>query len=125
MESVDVCFGEPYVEDVAPNDVEWGYYCPRLVDHSELKPFEVLTSSRPKIETQLAATNGVEALHDVGPFLFSPFTKLGILQESTKTFGFANYRFQEIASTSSFANEASHLGVFFSKDSKDFEFGEC
>jgi hypothetical protein len=90
MELVDVHFGEPDVEDVTPNDVDWGYYCPRLVDHLELRPFEVLTSSCPKIEMRLVAASGAEALHDVGPFLFSPLTKLGISQE---IFGFANYRF--------------------------------
>jgi hypothetical protein len=93
MQSVDVCFGEPDVEDVTPNDVEQGYYCPRLLDHSELKPLEVSTSSGPKIEMQLVVASGMEVLHDVGPLLLSPFTELGILQESTKTFGFANYRF--------------------------------
>ncbi len=46
-ESVDVCSSEPGVEDATPNDVEWGYYCLGLVDHSELKPFDVLTSFRP------------------------------------------------------------------------------
>jgi hypothetical protein len=33
MELVDAHSSEPDVEDVTPHDVEWGYYCPGLVDH--------------------------------------------------------------------------------------------
>ncbi len=72
MESVDVRFSKPSVVDTTPNDVEWGYYCPKLVDHLELKPLKVSTSSSPKIETQFAIVGGVEALPNVGPLLFSP-----------------------------------------------------
>jgi hypothetical protein len=86
MELVDAHSGEVNVEDVAPNDVERGYYYPRLVDHSKLRPLEVLTSFCPKIEMQLATTNGVEVLHDVGLLLFSPLTKLGISQEVQRLF---------------------------------------
>jgi hypothetical protein len=69
MESNDVCFNKLGVEDTTPNDVEWGYYCPKLMDHLELKPLEVSTSYGPKIEMQLAVVGGLEALHDVGPLL--------------------------------------------------------
>jgi hypothetical protein len=93
MESIDVCSNELGVEDATPSDVEQVYCCPRLVDHSKLRPFDVLTSSYPKNETQLATIGGSKTLHDVGSFIFSPFTKLGILQESAKTSNFANYRF--------------------------------
>ncbi len=51
MESVDAHSSEPGVEDATLNDVEGGYYCHRLVDHLELRPFDVSTSSRPKVET--------------------------------------------------------------------------
>jgi hypothetical protein len=44
MELVEVHSWGSDVEDVTPNDVKWGYYCPRLVDHLELMPFEVSTS---------------------------------------------------------------------------------
>lgn len=115
MESVDVFFSKPNVEDVTPNDIEKGYYCPRLVDHLELRPLEISTSSSLEIETRLAIIGGVEALHDVGPLLLSPFTKLGISQESAKTSGLANYRFQEIASTFSFSNEAPHSKLVLQK----------
>jgi len=74
----DVHYSEPDVEDVALNDVKWGYYCPKLVDHLELRPLEVSTSSHPKIEMQLVAASGVKALHDVGPLLLSPFTEFSI-----------------------------------------------
>jgi hypothetical protein len=115
MELVDACSSELDVEDATPNDVEWGYYCPRLVDHSKLKPIEVLTSFSPEIETQLAIVGGVEALHDVGPLLLSPLTELGISQESTNSSSFANYRFQEIASTFGFANGFPHLELVLQK----------
>jgi len=93
MGSVDACSSEPSVEDATPNDVEGGYYCPSLVDHLELKPFDVLTSSHPKNEMRLAVVSGTKALHDVGFLLLSPLTKLSVLQESAKTSCFANYRF--------------------------------
>jgi hypothetical protein len=51
MELVDVCFSKPGVAYTSLNDVERGYYCPELVDHLELRPFEVLMSSSPEIET--------------------------------------------------------------------------
>jgi hypothetical protein len=73
-----------------------------------VEAFDVLTSFGPKIEMRLAIVGGMEALHDVGPFLLSPLMELGILQKSAKFPDFANYRFQEIASTSSFADEAPH-----------------
>jgi hypothetical protein len=41
MELVDVRFNEPNVEDGALNDVKGGYYCRKLMDHSELRPFDV------------------------------------------------------------------------------------
>jgi hypothetical protein len=66
MESIDVHFNEPGVEDVTPNDIEQGYYCPRLMGHLELRPLDVSTISNPKIETQLV----VVALHDVGLFTY-------------------------------------------------------
>jgi hypothetical protein len=50
MESIDVHSNEPGVEDVAPNDVKQGYYCPRLMGHLELRPLDVSTTSNPKIE---------------------------------------------------------------------------
>jgi hypothetical protein len=71
MESVDVCSSEPNVEDVALNDVEGGYHCHRLVDHLELKPFDVSTSFHPKVETRLAVASGMEGWHDVGPGHFA------------------------------------------------------
>jgi hypothetical protein len=115
MELVDAHFSEPGVEDAIPNDVKWGYYCPRLVDHSKLKPIEVLTSFGPEIEMQLAIAGGVQALHDVGPLLLSPLTKLGISQESTNSSSFANYRFQKITSTFGFANGFPHLELVLQK----------
>ncbi len=51
----------------------------------------------------------MEALHDVGLFLFSPLTKFGISQESAKSSDFANYRFQDIANTFGFPDETLHL----------------
>jgi hypothetical protein len=39
------------LKDGTPHDVELGHYCPRLVDHSEVSPFHVLTSSCAKNET--------------------------------------------------------------------------
>jgi hypothetical protein len=78
MGSIDACSNEPNVEDTTPNDVEGGYYCPRLVDHSELKPLNVSTSFHPKNETQLVIAGGMEALHDVGILLLFPLTKLNI-----------------------------------------------
>jgi hypothetical protein len=48
------------------------------VDHLELRPFDVSTSSGLEIEMWLVATSGAEALHDVGALLHSPLTKLGI-----------------------------------------------
>jgi hypothetical protein len=115
MELVNACSSEPGVEDVAPNDVEHVYYYPRLVDHLEMKPIEISTSFSPKIETQLATASGIETLHDVGPLMFFPLTELGISQESVKSFGFANYRFQEIVNTFSFADEAPHLEFVLQK----------
>jgi hypothetical protein len=50
METVDACFSELGVENTTPNDVEQGYYYARLMDHSELRPLDVSTSSRPKNE---------------------------------------------------------------------------
>jgi hypothetical protein len=44
MELLNVHSSELNVEDVAPNDEERGYCCLGLVDHSELKPLDVLTS---------------------------------------------------------------------------------
>jgi hypothetical protein len=90
MESIDAHSSEPSVEDITPNDVKWGYYCPRLMDHSELKPFDVLTSLHPNNETRLAVVGGTKTLHDVGSFLLSPLMEFGILQESAKTSSFAN-----------------------------------
>jgi len=115
MELVNACSSEPGVEDVTPNDVEHVYYYPRLVDHLEMKPIEISTSFSPKIETQLATASGIETLHDVGPLMFFPLTELGISQESVKSFGFANYRFQEIVNTFSFADEAPHLEFVLQK----------
>jgi hypothetical protein len=54
MVLVDACSSELDVEDATRNDVEGGYYCSRLVDHSELKPIDVSTSFHPKNETRLA-----------------------------------------------------------------------
>jgi hypothetical protein len=51
MELFEVRSWELDVEDVEPNDVKWGYYCPRLVDHLKLRPFDVSTSSSLEIET--------------------------------------------------------------------------
>jgi hypothetical protein len=51
MELVDVCSNEPGVEDATPNDVKRGYYCIGLVDHLELRPFDVSTSSHLENET--------------------------------------------------------------------------
>ncbi len=56
----------------------------------------------------LVIVGGTKVLHDVGSFLLFPFMELGILQESPKASGFANYSFQKIANTFSFADEASH-----------------
>ncbi len=50
MELVDAHFNETDVEDATPNDVEEGYYCPRLGDHLESKPLDILTSSSLEIE---------------------------------------------------------------------------
>jgi hypothetical protein len=44
MELVEAHSSEPNVVDATPNDVEWGYYCVGLVDQSELRPLDVLTS---------------------------------------------------------------------------------
>jgi hypothetical protein len=63
----------------------------------------------------LVIIGSAEALHDVGTFLLSPLTKLGIMQESAKFSDFANYKFQEIASTSNFTNEALHLELVLQK----------
>lgn len=79
------------------------------MDHLELRPLDVLTSSSPKIEMWLVVVSRVEALHDVGLFLFSPLTKFGISQESAKSSDFANYRFQDIANTFGFPDETLHL----------------
>jgi hypothetical protein len=79
MELLNVRSSELGVEDTTPNDVEQGYYCLGLVDHLELRPFDVLTSSHLENETRLTAIGGVKALHDVGSFLLSPLTELGIL----------------------------------------------
>jgi hypothetical protein len=49
MELVEARSWEPNVEDVTPNDVERGYYY-ILVDHLELRPFDVSTSSGLEIE---------------------------------------------------------------------------
>jgi hypothetical protein len=51
MELIEARSCKPDVEDVTPNDVEWGYYCLRLVDDLELRPFDVSTSSSLEIET--------------------------------------------------------------------------
>jgi hypothetical protein len=51
MELIDVHSNEPNVENATPNDVEQGYYCLGLVDHLELRPFNVLTSSYLENET--------------------------------------------------------------------------
>jgi hypothetical protein len=115
MELVNACSSELDVEDVAPNDVEQVYYYPRLVDHLELRPIEISTSFGPEIETQLAAAGGIEVLHDLGPLMFFLLTKLGISQESAKSFGFAYYRFQEITNTFSFANKAPHFELVLQK----------
>jgi hypothetical protein len=64
---------------------------------------------------QLVIIGNAEALHDVGALLLSPLTKLGITQESAKFSNFANYKFQEIANTSSFTNEALHLELVLQK----------
>ncbi len=61
------------------------------MDHSKLRPLDVLTSSHLKNEIRLAVINGVEGVHDVDSFLFYPLMKLGILQESATTSGFAIY----------------------------------
>jgi hypothetical protein len=79
MELINVHSSEPDVEDVTLNDVERGYYCFRLVDHSELRPFDVSTSSHLENETQLGATGGAKTLHVMGSFLPFPFMELGIL----------------------------------------------
>jgi hypothetical protein len=115
MELVEAHSWGPDVEDVTPNDVKWGYYCRRLVDHLQLRPFDVLTSSGLEIEMRLVIIGNVETLHDVGALLLSPLTKLGITQESAKFSNFANYKFQEIASTSSFTNDALHLELVLQK----------
>jgi hypothetical protein len=91
MESVNVCFSALGVEDTTPHDVELGYYCPGLVDHSKLSPFHVLTSTFLKNETKFVIIGGVEVVRDVGLLLFHPLTKLTILQESATTSSFANY----------------------------------
>ncbi len=109
MELVDVRFNEPNVEDGALNDVKGGYYCRKLMDHSELRPFDVWTSFCPKVETRLVVANGMEGWHDVDPLLVFPFMELDILQESAKTFGFSNYRCQEIINNFDFVNEALNL----------------
>jgi hypothetical protein len=115
MELVEVHPNEPNVEDSTLNDVEQGYYCPRLVDHLELRSLDVSTSSSLKIEMRLGAFGGLEALHDVGIHLFFPFTKLGISQKNAKSSDFSNYKFQEIINTSSFANEPLHLDLVLQK----------
>jgi hypothetical protein len=93
MESVNARSNELSVEDVTPIDVKWRYYCPRLVDHLELRPLDVLTSSSLEIEMWLAAVGAAKALHVVGPFILSPFTKFGMSQESAKSTEFSNYMF--------------------------------
>jgi hypothetical protein len=80
MELIDVRSNEPNVEDAALNDVEWRYYCFRLVDHLKLKPLDVLTSSCLENEIQLAIASGPKTMHDVGSLLFYPLMELGILQ---------------------------------------------
>ncbi len=75
----------------------------------QLRPFDVLTSSGLEIEMRLVIIGNAKALHDVGALLLSPLTKLGITQESAKFSNFANYKLQEIASTSSFTNDTLHL----------------
>jgi hypothetical protein len=82
MESVDVRYSVPDVENATPNDVKQGHYCLGLVDHLELKPSNVLTSLCPKNETRLVTVDGVEGVHDVGSLLLYPLMELGILQES-------------------------------------------
>jgi hypothetical protein len=71
MESVDVYSSELDVENAALNDVKGGYYCRKLVDHLELKPYDVCTSSHPEVETQLVIASGMEGSHDVGPKHFT------------------------------------------------------
>jgi hypothetical protein len=90
MESVDVRFSKPGVANTTPNDVKWGYYYPKLVDHLELKSLEVSTSSSPKIETQFATVGGVEALLNVGPLLFSPLNKAWHFTRKYKDFRFGH-----------------------------------
>jgi hypothetical protein len=115
MELVDACSSEPNVEDASTNDVKQGHYCPGLVDHLELKPFDVLTSSRLKNKMPLVVASAIEVVHDVGSFLFYPFMELGILQESATTSNFANYSYQKITNTFGFANEALHLELVLHK----------
>jgi hypothetical protein len=79
MELVDAHSSELRVEDITPNDVERGYYFPRLVDHLELKALDVLTSFRPENETHLAVVSSMEVVHDVSSFLVYPLPELGIL----------------------------------------------
>jgi hypothetical protein len=55
------------------------------------------------------AVGGTKVVHDVNFFLVYPFPKLGILQESATTFGFAHFSCQEIASIFSFVDEVLHL----------------
>lgn len=79
MELVDGRSREFNVEDITPNDVEWGYYYPELVDHLELRALDVLTSFRPKNQTQLAVVGDMEVVHDVNFFLVYPLLELNIL----------------------------------------------
>jgi hypothetical protein len=112
MELINVYFNEPNVEDGALNDVEEGYYCCKLVDHSKLRPFDVSTSFHPKVETLLDVVNDMEGWHDVGLLLVFPLMELDILQESAKTCGFSNYRCQEIVKHFDFVNEVLNLELF-------------
>jgi hypothetical protein len=50
MELVSVCSNALNVEDVTLHDVEPRYFCPRLVEHLEVKPLHVFTSPCAKSE---------------------------------------------------------------------------
>jgi hypothetical protein len=119
MESVDARFSEPSVEVTTPNAIEQGYYYLGLVDHLELMPLEVSTSSSLEIEMQLAVVNGAKALHDVGLLLLSPLMEVGILQGSAKTFSLANYRFQKLK-TFFVLSMKLHIQSLFSKRFQGF-----
>ncbi len=86
MESIDAHSSEPSVEDITPNDVKWGYYCPRLMDHSELKPFDVLTSLHPKNETRLAVVGGTKTVATL------TWPSVGVKPNTWKSWGFGVLR---------------------------------